>query len=52
MLKVSWFPELLPEEKIIEEKIIDIIKTNYQKYWYTPIETPAVERNAVLTAKW
>ncbi len=52
MFKVSWFPELLPEEKIIEEKIIDIIKNNYQKYWYTPIETPAVERNSVLTAKW
>jgi len=52
MLKVSWFPELLPEEKIIEEKIVNIIKSNYQKFGYTPIETPAVERNFVLTAKW
>jgi len=52
MLKVSWFPELLPEEKIIEEKIITIIKTTYQRFGYTPIETPAVERNSVLTAKW
>jgi len=52
MLKVSWFPELLPQEKIIEEKILNIIKNNYQKTWFTPIETPAVERNSVLTAKW
>ncbi len=51
-LKVSWFPELLPEQKIIEEKIINIIKKNYQKSGFTPIETPAVERNSVLTAKW
>jgi len=51
-LKVSWFPELLPQEKIIEEKILNIIKNNYQKTWFTPIETPAVERNSVLTAKW
>jgi len=51
-LKVSWFPELLPEQKIIEEKIINIIKENYQKSGFTPIETPAVERNKVLTAKW
>jgi histidyl-tRNA synthetase len=52
MFKVSWFPELLPEEKLVEEKILNIIKTNYQKFGYTPIETPAVERNSVLTAKW
>jgi histidyl-tRNA synthetase len=42
---------LLPEEKLVEEKILNIIKTNYQKFGYTPIETPAVERNSVLTAK-
>lgn len=52
MLKVSWFQELLPEEKIIEEKILDIIKKSYKQVWYTSIETPAVEKNSVLTAKW
>jgi len=51
MLRVSGFGELLPEEKIIEEKLFQIIKENYQKVGYTPIETPAVERNFVLTAK-
>ena len=51
MLKVWGFAELKPEQKIIEEKIFEIVKKNYQKYWYTPIETPAVERTEVLTAK-
>ncbi len=52
MLKVGGFSELKPEQKIIEEKIFEIVKKNYQNFWYTPIETPWVERNEVLTAKW
>ena len=52
MFKVSWFQELLPNEKIVEEKILDIIKKSYKQVWFTQIETPAVERNSVLTAKW
>ena len=51
MLKVWGFSELKPEQKIIEEKIFDIVKKNYRKFWYTPIETPSVEKNEVLTAK-
>jgi len=52
MLKVWWFNELLPEYKILEEKILDIVKDSYRQYGYTPIETPAMELNKVLTAKW
>ena len=52
MFKVSWFQELLPNEKIVEEKILDIIKKSYKQVWFTQIETPAVERNMVLSAKW
>ena len=52
MLKVWGFAELKPEQKIIEEQIFDIVKKNYRAFGYTPIETPAVERNEVLTAKW
>jgi len=51
MLKVWGFSELKPDQKIIEEKIFDIVKKNYRQFWYTPIETPGVERNEVLTAK-
>lgn len=52
MLKVWWFSELLPEYKILEEKILDIVKNSYRQYGYTPIETPGVEQNKILTAKW
>lgn len=52
MLKVWGFSELKPEQKIIEEQIFDIVKKNYRQFGYTPIETPSVERNEVLTAKW
>lgn len=52
MLKVWWFNELLPEYKILEEKILDIVKESYRQYGYTPIETPAMESNKVLTSKW
>ena len=52
MLKVWGFSELKPEQKIIEEKIFDIVEKNYRQFGYTPIETPWVERNEVLTAKW
>jgi histidyl-tRNA synthetase len=51
MLKVWGFSELKPDQKIIEEKIFDIVKKNYRQFGYTPIETPWVERNEVLTAK-
>lgn len=50
-LKVSWFPEWLPGQQIIEDKTKRIIENSYQKYWYVNIETPAVERNDVLTSK-
>ncbi len=52
MYRVWWFAELTPEYKILEEKMLDTIKKNYRQFWYTPIETPAVERTEVLTAKW
>jgi len=52
MYKIWWFSELLPEYKILEEDILDIIKKSYKKYGYTPIETPAMEKTDILTAKW
>ena len=51
MLKVWGFSELLPEQKIIEEQIFEIVKKNYRKFGYTPIETPSVEKTEVLTSK-
>lgn len=51
MLRVWWFPEYLPYQRIIFDRIMEIIQQNYKQFWYTQIKTPAVERNEVLTAK-
>ena len=48
---VSGFPEWLPEEKIVENAMLDIIRREYELSGFVPIETPAVERQSVLIAK-
>lgn len=48
---ISGFPELLPEEKLVESSMIDNIRRVYQSYGYTPIETSAVESLDVLLSK-
>lgn len=48
----GWFPELTPEKQIVENNIKDIVKFNYERFWFVNIETPAVELNEVLTSKW
>ena len=48
---ISGFPELLPEERIAENRMIDTIKGIYESYGYTPIETSSVERMDVLLSK-
>jgi len=48
---ISGFPEFLPEEQILFVKMLDIIRDGYERYGFSPIETPAVERKYVLTSK-
>ena len=48
---ISGFPEWTPAERIIEQQMIDRIRAAFERFGFSPIETPAVERNAVLTAK-
>src|SRR5690242_9391959 len=48
---ISGFPEWLPNQRLAEERFIDTIRLQYQLFGFTPIETPAVERLEVLTAK-
>jgi len=47
----SGFPEFLPSEKRLENYLMDTIRQVYERYGFTPIETPAVERLEVLQAK-
>src|SRR5438270_4131102 len=48
---ISGFPEWLPNVRLQEERFLTVIREQYQRYGFTPIETPAVERWDVLTAK-
>ena len=48
---ISGFPEFLPEEQIVANRLMDIIRRNYERAGFTPIETPAVERLDILTSK-
>lgn len=48
---ISGFPEWLPEEKLVEDRVLRIIREEYERYGFTPIETAAVERREILTAK-
>ena len=50
-LRPSGFPEYSPWQQLIFDKLKRIIEENYQSFWYTHIQTPAVERNSVLLSK-
>ncbi|MBX7137747.1 MAG: histidine--tRNA ligase [Oligoflexia bacterium] len=47
---ISGFPEWLPQQKIVEERLIQRIKAIYSSFGFTPIETPAVELVSTLTS--
>ena len=48
---ISGFPEFLPADQILFAKILNIIRTGFERYGFSPIETPAVEKKEVLTSK-
>lgn len=48
---ISGFPEWTPAERLVEQDMLDRIRASFERFGFSPIETPAVERNAVLTAK-
>lgn len=48
---LSGFMELLPHEQILFEKIKSTIQTNFEKFGFLPLDTPAVESSEVLLAK-
>lgn len=45
------FMELLPEDQIIFNRIKDVIRKNYEKYGFLPLDTPVLESSDVLLAK-
>lgn len=47
----SGFGEYLPSEQIEFNRLMDIIRSTYEKYGYAPIDTPDIELSEVLLAK-
>lgn len=45
------FMELLPEDQIVFNKMVDIVRKNYEKYGFLPLDTPVLESSEVLLAK-
>lgn len=48
---ISGFPELLPEEELLFQDVLNVIKEEYSMNGFLPIETASVERNEILMAK-
>lgn len=47
----SGFNEYLPAEQIEFQRLLDIIRTTYEKYGFAPLDTPVLELSEVLLAK-
>ena len=48
---ISGFPEWLPEQKIVENRLLTIIREEFERHGFAQIETPAVENREILSAK-
>jgi len=48
---VSGFPEFLPEDQLEFQRLLEIVKTGFETFGFTPIETPAAERLDILASK-
>jgi len=48
---ISGFPEWLPEERIVEQRWFDHIRSVFESYGFCFIETPSVEELDVISAK-
>ena len=44
--------DVLPEEKILKQKIISQLKEIFELYGFNPLETPAIERYDILASKY
>ncbi|HEX8206627.1 MAG TPA: histidine--tRNA ligase [Solirubrobacteraceae bacterium] len=48
---ISGYPEWLPEQRIVEQRLLDAIRRQFELYGFAPIETRAVEPLDALLAK-
>ncbi len=48
---LTGFPEWLPEQKLVEQRVLDQVRAKFELFGFTPIETRAVEPLDVLLKK-
>ena len=48
---LSGFMELLPAPQQQMERMMEILRTTYARYGFTPLDTPVIESSEVLLAK-
>ena len=48
---ITGFPEYLPEERILEQQMLDTIRSVFESHGFCSIETPVVEKLDVLLSK-
>jgi histidyl-tRNA synthetase len=51
LVNISGFPEWLPEQKLVEDRIAATVRGIYAGFGFTPIETPSVELLSTLSSK-
>ncbi|MBT4540208.1 histidine--tRNA ligase [Candidatus Woesearchaeota archaeon] len=44
--------DIIPEEKIVRQEVIDSLRSIFERYGFSPLETPIIERFEVLSAKY
>src|SRR3954463_14260996 len=48
---ISGFPEWLPEQRLVEQDVLDGLRRKFELFGFTPIETRSVEPLETLLAK-
>src|SRR4051794_20819973 len=48
---ISGFPEWLPEQRIVEQRVVDGLRAKFELFGFTPVETRSVELLETLLAK-
>jgi histidyl-tRNA synthetase len=48
---LTGFPEWLPEQRLVEQRLIDLVRRKFELFGFTPLETRAVEPLDVLLKK-
>jgi histidyl-tRNA synthetase len=51
LTSISGFPEWLPEDRLVEQAFVDLIRKKFELYGFAPIETRAIEPLPVILAK-